>query len=108
MLATLFASFCLAIGTIGTNSQQFTFHPPKAEPFLNMDFYVGWPVNATTVDNLLAITPNLAGTVSGHVQGSLVGNTTASVETFFNSEAGIFSVRIRPPSALMSSAEAPN
>jgi hypothetical protein len=85
MKSTIIAFACFITGIIATEG---TFHPLKAKPFLDIDFFVGWPVNATTPHGLVAVTSNAAGAVSGHFNGELVGNTTASVERFMPSGTG--------------------
>ncbi|PGH04193.1 hypothetical protein AJ79_07171 [Helicocarpus griseus UAMH5409] len=74
----------LLTGTIasGGSKGKGTFHPPKAKSFLDIDFYIGWPTNATTASGLVTITPNAAGTVKGGFNGRVVENVTASVERF--------------------------
>lgn len=74
-----------------------TFNPPLASSFINIDFFVGWPVNATIPNGLVAVTPNAGGTITGHFDGYVVENTTASIERFLPNDTGsaVYSVRLR-------------
>ncbi|KIX00279.1 uncharacterized protein Z518_10418 [Rhinocladiella mackenziei CBS 650.93] len=83
----ILAFVSVVAGTIAAQGTS-TFHPPVARPFIDIDFFVGWPVNTTAPNGLIAVTPNAAGTITGRFNGHIVENTTASVERFYPADTG--------------------
>lgn len=109
MLLHILAWACAIASTVATEGTS-TFFPPLARSFISIDFFVGWPVNATVPSGLVAVTPNAAGTITGAFDGYVVENTTASVERFPSADTGsaVYSVSRQHPVVFFPGLETPN
>lgn len=92
----IYALFLLASSLTAAVAKKtsYTFYPPKAEPFLTIDFTVGWPVNVTTPNAVVASIPNAGGPVNGHLQGNIIANLTGATETVLKSTGAEYTVSI--------------
>lgn len=90
----MFKLLLLASGltaAVATNAS-YTFYPPKATPFLTIDFTVGWPVNVTTPNAVVATVPNAGGKIDGELQGNIIANLSAGFETVLKSTKSEYTV----------------
>lgn len=87
--------FHLGLAASVATNVSFTFNPPKAAPFLTIDFTVGWPVNVTTRNAVVASVPNRGGVINGQLQGDIIANMTGATETFLKSTSAEYTVSVK-------------
>ncbi|OJD14855.1 hypothetical protein AJ78_04831 [Emergomyces pasteurianus Ep9510] len=91
MLPKFFILMCSVVaGALATDHTGGYFHQPKGKSFLTIDYQVGYPVNITTENGVVAMVPVLGGDIKGKFNGHIVENITSSFEGYLNSSTGSY------------------